>query len=243
MYNLAHYLMASLGNGLRWNWGACGTLPPKISKTAFSDAFYDEKGLGWRTRSFEVLQNLEHRLTKLSDSLQALLPDIGGAYSRVYPAVLRYLTFSALGLRHTCYGLENMGSISNLESDEIDEIHDEDSAKLQLLEDLVKDFETRSGSISSSDWSSFLQDVWAPKIRDTLEEINRRKLTEEDLRRAEDCGVVWRDYQRENSRMTWRPLPSDLEGWMRRLDDIAIDPQRPRSDAAEYLEIRANARF
>ncbi|KAF5585981.1 hypothetical protein FPANT_7352 [Fusarium pseudoanthophilum] len=256
----AHYLMASLGNGLRWSWGTYGALPPKVSPAAFSDAAHDEsrchcclkgctplirflEGLGWRTRSFEVLQNLEPRLTKLSDSLQALLPDIGGAYSWVYPAVLRYLTFSALGLRHTCYGLENIGSISILESEEIDEIHDEDSAMLQLLEDLIEDFENRSGSMSSSDWGSFLQDVWAPKIRDTLEEFSRRKLTEEDLRRAEDCGVVWRDYQRENPRMTWRPLPSDLEGWMKRLDDIAIDPQRPLNDALEYSDIKADTGY
>ncbi|KLO97437.1 Uncharacterized protein LW93_3415 [Fusarium fujikuroi] len=256
----AHYLMASFGNGLRWNWAAYDILPPKVSKVAFSDAAYGEsqchcslkgctpligflEGLGWRTWSFEGLQTLRDRLTKLSESLQALLPDIGGAYSWVYPAVLRYLTFSALGLRHTCYGLENMGSIPVWESDDIEEIHDEDSASLQLLEDLVEEFEIRSGSISSSDRSSFLRDVWAPKIQGTLEESNRRELTEENLRHAEDCGVVWRDHQHEDSRMTLPYLPSDLEGWMKRLDDIAIDPQRPRRGAPEYLGIKGDIGF
>ncbi|KAF5661962.1 hypothetical protein FCIRC_11660 [Fusarium circinatum] len=224
----AYYLMVSLGFGLRWKWGTYDTLPPKVSKAVFSDAAYDEsrcqrflkgctplirflEGLGWRNWSFQGLQNLGHRLAELLDSLQALFPDIDGAYIWVYSAVLRYLTFSALGLRHTCYDLQNMGSIPVLEPEGIDEIHDEDSSLLQLLEGLVEDFEIRRGNI--------------------------------DLRRAEDCGIVWRHYQHEDSRKTWHSLPSDLEGWMRRLDDIAIDPQRPRNNALEYLETKVDTDY
>ncbi|KAF5635830.1 hypothetical protein F52700_5142 [Fusarium sp. NRRL 52700] len=240
-----HYLMASLGNGLRCNWGTYDTLPLKVSNVAFSDAAYEEsqchcslkgctpltrflEGLGWRSWSFQGLQVLKHRLAELSDSLQALLPGIGGAYSWVYPAILRYLTFSALGLRLTCYNLETKGSILVLESEEIDELHDEDSSLLQLLEDLVEYFEMKHGSTSDSDWRSFLQDA---------DDLKGRLETRRGLRRhVETLPARVLSHDKAS-------LPSDLEGWMRRLDDIAIDPQRPRINAPEYLGTKVDADF
>ncbi|KAJ4051535.1 hypothetical protein NW761_014169 [Fusarium oxysporum] len=90
-----------------------------------------------------------------------------------------------------------------MDSEDIDEIHDEYSDVLQLLEDLVTYFGDGYGGMTTL--QSFLQHVWLPRI----EEID------------EDKPILWND------------PPIGLKGWMMRLDEIATDPERPVVEASE----------
>jgi hypothetical protein len=90
------------------------------------------------------------------------------------------------------------------------------------LERLVAEFQADCGRIAALDL--LLQDIWLPRMTKVLEEIESQRLTEEELRKAEDHGVIWQQEQ------TWGlelEVRNDLEGWMKKLDDIAPDPQRP----------------
>jgi hypothetical protein len=132
-----------------------------------------------------------------------------------------------------------------MDSDEVDEIHEEDSATLQQLEDLVSYFGDGYGSMTTLD--TFLKDVWLPKMKEVYREMNSYNMTEEELRKAEACGVklaiadskpvLWCEPPKgtdsntrvdvdEPERLT-DIIPIGLDGWMKRLDEIAIDPDRP----------------
>jgi hypothetical protein len=238
----AHYLMAILGYKARYYPYKLydNTLPSSVATFTFSESLRDDcrchcslhgctpvikflEGLGCRRRyprtSFTLTDNARSLLT----SIQALIDkedEINGWMPR---AILRYSTFCALGLRHTCCNLANGGSYAEMDSDDIGEIHDEDSDMLRLLEELVSDFGDGYGSLATL--SVFLQEVWLPKMEEVYRDINHRKLTEEELKKAEDFGVKLKiDADKP---VLWNDTPIGLEGWMRRLDDIAADPERP----------------
>ncbi|EMT74416.1 hypothetical protein FOC4_g10002530, partial [Fusarium odoratissimum] len=186
-----------------------------------------------------------HYLISFVASTQALIAGEHAAQSWMPRAVLRYATFCALGLRHTCCKHANGGSCSIMDSGEVDEIHEEDSATLQQLEDLVSYFGDGYGSMTTLD--TFLKDVWLPKMKEVYRETTSYNMTEEELRKAEACGVklaiadskpvLWCEPPKgtdsntkvdvdEPERLT-DIIPIGLDGWMKRLDEIAIDPERP----------------
>ncbi|KAJ3535187.1 hypothetical protein NM208_g7235 [Fusarium decemcellulare] len=192
----AHYLMAFFET--RWRWGL------------------DQNRVKQETK----------RLSKMLETLIPLRECRGVGYDWIYRGILRYLTFIALGLRHTCCLLENYGSYQSPDAEELEEIHQEDSVTLQLLEGLVEEFEAGCGS--NANLTPFIRDTWVPRMREVDAELSSQKLTEEEFRKAEECGVEWIDRGDEvsSSSDTDEDLPF-LEYWMRELDEIAIDPQRP----------------
>ncbi|KAI6762490.1 hypothetical protein HG530_008470 [Fusarium avenaceum] len=126
---------------------------------------------------------------RLLDGLQMFTSEEELSCSWIFEAVLRHLTFSTLELRHTCCVLGHFSSDGYLDPEEINEIHEEDFATLQLLERLVAEFQADCGKTVSL--GPFLRDRWLPKMREVLEEIDCQRLTEEELRKAEDDGVIW----------------------------------------------------
>lgn len=102
-----------------------------------------------------------------------------------------------------------------------------------------------------TDLAMFLIIVWVLKMKDIWARLNLIELTSEEIRSAETVGVIWEVCESEDtwgleegeyvnleswarvgdlrSQMGWTSddKPSAVEEWMRRLDDIAIDPQRP----------------
>ncbi|KAF5624603.1 uncharacterized protein FTJAE_10196 [Fusarium tjaetaba] len=238
----AHYLMAILGYKARYYPYKLydNNLPSSVATAALSDSLCDDcrchcslhgctpvikflEGLGCRRRYPRTSFTLTDNARSLLASIQDLIDREDEIHSWMPRAILRYSTFCALGLRHTCCNLANGGSCAEMNSDDIDEIHDEDSDMLQLLEELVSDFGDGYGSLSTL--STFLQEVWLPKMEEVYRDINHRKLTEAELKQAEDYGVKLESV--EDKPVLWNDLPIGLEGWMRRLDDIAADPERP----------------
>ncbi|KAG5775977.1 hypothetical protein H9Q73_010346 [Fusarium xylarioides] len=135
-----------------------------------------------------------------------------------------------------------------MDSEEIDEIHEEDSATLQQLEDLLTYFGDGYGSVTTLD--AFLKEVWLPKMREVYREMVSYQITEEEFRKAKDCGVKLVIADRKPilgceppeppKGSYWRTkvdvdepegfpetVPIGLDGWMGRLDEIATDPARP----------------
>jgi hypothetical protein len=238
----AHYLMAMLGQYHSWKLTGYGVFPPSVTAVVLSGTIRDEclchcslhgcsplskflQGFEFRihpTRAYRSSWNNLQTIKRLSDGLQAFVSEEELSCSWIPEAVLRYLTFSALGLRHTCCVLDNCDCDDYLDPEEINEIHEEDSATLQLLERLVAEFQADCARTVAL--GPLLRDGWLPKMTEVLEEIDSQRLTEEELRKAEDFGVSW---EQEQSWESEDEGPNDLEGWMKKLDDIAPDPQRP----------------
>jgi hypothetical protein len=253
----AHYLMARLGEYYCWNHAGYGAFPPSVAAVVNSGTIRDEcfchcslhgcsplnkflQGFEWRIqhirvnrRSWNGLQTIKH----ISDVLQTFISGEELSRSWILEAVLRHLTFSALELRHTCCVLDNCYCDGYLDPEEINEIHNEDSATLQLLERLVAEFQEDCGR--TADLGPFLRDRWLPKMREVLEVLDSQRLTEEELRKAEDYGVIWKQEQPLRSKDN---RPNDLEGWMKKLDDIAPDPQRPTVRSFGSVESNTEAR-
>ncbi|KAF4334081.1 hypothetical protein FBEOM_12092 [Fusarium beomiforme] len=252
----AHYLMSAMGYKARWGpYRRCDMeLPQSVAVSAFSPDLRDDcrcycssqgctplikflEGLGCRRRYPRTTYTITEAIRSFVVSVQDLIAKEDDTYSWMPRAVLRYATFTALGLRHTCCKHANGGLCYELDSEEIDEIHDEDSATIQLLEDLVTDFGNGYGSMATVD--TFLKEVWLPRMKEVYRDMISYRLSDGELRKAEDCGVklevkpiLWCDLP--NKKVDVDPPegfdeynPLGLEGWMRRLDTIATDPERP----------------
>lgn len=96
---------------------------------------------------------------------------------------LRLITFMELGLTHTCcdyvcvkgrYMFTEIGDQA-----EIDEIHDEEAADLQKLEELLEEFEAKRIELSLP-FLGFLEEYWRPRMVEVLSEgdLDEEALTE-----------------------------------------------------------------
>ncbi|KAG5755015.1 hypothetical protein H9Q70_002340 [Fusarium xylarioides] len=136
-----------------------------------------------------------------------------------------------------------------MDKTEIEEIHEEDSRLLQILEDLISGFQTECEN--QPNLASFLRGIWVPRMQHICKELNSRELTCQEIRDAERVGVIWEVCESEDTwdseedeyvnPESWARVgdlrsqmerikddkPSAVEEWMRRLDGIAIDPERP----------------
>ncbi|KAK2759261.1 hypothetical protein CKAH01_16677 [Colletotrichum kahawae] len=140
--------------------------------------------------------------------------------------ILRYFTFTALDIRHTCcqLGLGLRAVLQQWGDAEIKEVMEEQEENICLLEDLLEDFEQEY--ISIPDLEEFFYDYWGPKMEMEIEKLNARKLDEDDLRAAEEVGVVWKCFETEEATAAekdYSRLPG-FERWMKRLNDIAPEP-------------------
>ena len=90
--------------------------------------------------------------------------------------VLRLLTFQELGLTHVCCRPRLVGHIKSSymffrieDQAEINEIREEESAGLLLLEELLTEFELKMDELGIP-FPDFLTDYWAPRMEQVLDE-------------------------------------------------------------------------
>ncbi|KAF5005546.1 hypothetical protein FDECE_8017 [Fusarium decemcellulare] len=239
----AHYLMAYLGRMGRRLYDFESALSQLVADVAIAETvtdecrcqcsvngctplikYMDESRPLWDGRHQSEDDEMQWR--KELESLTTLQESHNVRYHRICGAVLRYMTFTALDLRHTCCSLWEQPMT---DAEEIEEIHQEDLVRLQLLEDLVAEFETGCGS--NTNLALFIRDTWIPRMREVDAELTSQKLTEEELKEAEECGVEWEHCGSEVSSMGESADSNEefgtLEYWMRKLDEVAVDPQRP----------------
>ncbi|OLN91704.1 hypothetical protein CCHL11_06627 [Colletotrichum chlorophyti] len=150
-------------------------------------------------------------------------------YSWTYRAVLRYLTFSALGISHSCCGMgrSQWFAESHISLEEANEIQQEQQEELLLLEDLLIEFEEKCGSNAA--FTTFIENYWKPRMTAVLDDLHSRKLTMNERRAAEEVGVEWSSDEEENDEgdKPSKPLEreKDLEYWMGMLNEIVAEPK------------------
>lgn len=110
-----------------------------------------------------------------------------------FRAAIRFGTFQALEIRHTCCHDRRNNELKALAEDEIDELEEEDAHLLGILEDLVTEFDNMLPPNHGHGLPlvSFWDEHWLPRMRAVQKALNGDQLDEAQKRKAEDIGVVW----------------------------------------------------
>ncbi|KUL82839.1 hypothetical protein ZTR_09219 [Talaromyces verruculosus] len=115
---------------------------------------------------------------------------------RHHVAALRYLTYTALGIPHTCCSPAYYGWMYEFDQD-VDEVEKEHGYEMEVLEELMGDFERQIIAIyqdprrGSSDLIDFWGDTWVRRMREVLDRLEGNELGDEERRKAEEIGVIW----------------------------------------------------
>ncbi|PCD23414.1 hypothetical protein AU210_014936 [Fusarium oxysporum f. sp. radicis-cucumerinum] len=153
-----------------------------------------------------------------------------GEYQWIYGAIIRYFTFSLLGLRHVCCRIVGESLDPGLE-EECREIQEEDSFLLAYFERLIMEFEDKiHHDMTLEVFFRWMRMDWSPRIQEAKQDLAAQRLTDEELRDAESIGVVWEVYgpqpmEERCDVAKWGV--GDLWDAMDELDQIATDPERP----------------
>lgn len=162
---------------------------------------------------------------RLSKFLRYLAIDFS-QWAHVSTSALRLFTFEALGMRHTCCKMPRPPEFS---PDEIVEIQEEDHIMLTLLDQLVEEF-TIELRISGDSLDKFLGRYWVGRIEEVLDELNAARMTEEEIKAAEELGIKWETSSKVPRKMR-RPRLSfakEIEVLERRMDRILLESVRAR---------------
>ncbi|KAI0841425.1 hypothetical protein F5Y06DRAFT_308245 [Hypoxylon sp. FL0890] len=142
-------------------------------------------------------ENVSDAYTYVLDAIQLAEPVIPDSVKDgVSLEYIRLITFTRLGMKHTCCRIEERHRISlDLDDDlvhlldptEIDEIREEDQYLAERLEILVKEFEGKFRELNVP-LTQFVEQFLWPRLDEIEEE--RDELTEEELRALRETGVV-----------------------------------------------------
>ena len=116
-----------------------------------------------------------------------------------WEAAIRYATFEALGLTHTCCSAEAVMERYGwwTENDDVDITNEEQALLLELHRKLVEEFtETAlefivSGPDGRPLFPDFWKSHWVLRMEEVLSELDGQELTDEERRGAEEIGVRW----------------------------------------------------
>ena len=128
---------------------------------------------------------LETSRTRILLATELLIHFVGP--SDPFPAwlakeIIRFQTFKALELRHTCCEWHHRSGLTRHDPEEQAEIRDEDHEKIELLGQLLQEFEENRGT---QDVLSFLKGYWTLRMDQVLREAGH--VDKEALR---EIGVV-----------------------------------------------------
>lgn len=149
---------------------------------------------------------------------------------RHHTAPLRFLTYTALGITHTCC---NPDYWALPESDQdAEEFENEHACELELLEKLICDFERQITAIFHDsdqgvlDLIDFWERTWTRRMREILDCLEGDDLGDEERRKAEEIGVVWDKPRPEVPKMVDNPYKKNtLDYWMHELEKIEAERQ------------------
>ncbi|UKZ68985.1 uncharacterized protein TrAtP1_010005 [Trichoderma atroviride] len=151
----------------------------------------------------------------IATTITAYFNEYGNALRRDhYYAAIRFITFQALGIAHTCdCGREDSRS-SEFDAEEIAEIQDEYAELLEILESLTEEFEARVNEIFEAatdevgSMTAFWSDYWFCRMSQVRSELSEANGTSKSA--AEDLGVIW---DPESEEELWIELEKLLKGW------------------------------
>lgn len=258
----AHRLMAYLGATTRFRKHIDPAPSPSFSCTALdvmlSEAITDDcrcwcspQGCTPLTKLLEGLtrgnwedfslhqEDVNRHVTLVLKALQVLKTLENGksvVNPWIFSAILRYYTFAALDLRHTCCCIVQRVA-DPLPEEEIQEIAEEDFERLELLEVLVEEFTRDYGG--NVEIQQFIRGPWAETMREVDQQLTSEVLTEEEHQAISEVVGDWRvfgpvlplhDEALEKEEVKSKKVRTGLEYWLQQLDQIATDPERPFLD-------------
>lgn len=150
----------------------------------------------WMMKGSYLFRNVPDDPTKIEDRhVKQLVSYYSGCglelTSLTYKAAIRYATFAALGLIHTCCEPRRLIYYEDdwVERDDVDILNEEQAVLLEVLEALVKEFEEKAlefvkpDSGGNSLFPQFWVICWQPRMEEELEKLEGKELTDE-----ERCG-------------------------------------------------------
>ena len=117
--------------------------------------------------------------------------------SKIVEKVIRFETFEALQLSHTCCDFEYFKVIRRYTPEEVQGIHEEWEELLSKHEDLVSEFCYKFKELGGT-LMSFLKGYWQTRMDEVLKE--EKPLDEEDRRRLREIGVVLEEISEETAK-------------------------------------------
>jgi hypothetical protein len=113
------------------------------------------------------------------------LPPTDESWCWLSTEAIRFLTFDAVDIRHTCCTWHWNGCIHVRDEEEVEEIREEDRFRLQLLEELVTEFVTKYAELGVG-LMEFLEGYCTERVKKELSQ----PVDEEEIRRIEAIGVI-----------------------------------------------------
>lgn len=140
-------------------------------------------------------------------------------------SAIRYLTFECLAIRHTCS--HDYPQVEKRTADEIEEIMSEDASLLELLEELVQDFDSELQSVITEEdplGLQFWETHWPGRMEEVFEKLDGYRMNESELLSAQRLGVTWHHLDDSPEKhQTERPSIYYRESdWSVELDDVAM---------------------
>ncbi|KAH7141998.1 hypothetical protein EDB81DRAFT_899466 [Dactylonectria macrodidyma] len=152
-------------------------------------------------RPVDSITGAPGRLSELIATFAQYLMLFGGDLEvRHHTAALRYLTFTALHIPHTCcdpYYNRAWRRCRALFPEDVSEVEDEHAYELALLEELLGEFEREIIAIlQNPDWKitdlvAFWKRTWVSRMWDILGRLHGSDLEDDERRGAEKIGVIW----------------------------------------------------
>lgn len=136
----------------------------------------------WARRMFDYYSKCDVELTALT-----------------YATAIRYMTFAALDLTHTCCYAAPLAKRNSewVERDDVDIINEEQASLLEVHDQLVTEFEKEAPKFIKirSDgrqlFPKFWTTCWIARIKEVLEKLDGDELSDAERQGAEEIGVRW----------------------------------------------------
>lgn len=195
----------------------------------------------WMMKGSGFMRPLPHGTVQIPDSE---IDRLVSHYSRcgleltslTYKAAIRYATFGALGLIHTCCDASRLTFIEDewVDRDDVEDVNEEQAPLLELLENLVEEFEEKAVGFMKADSSGhslfpqFWTLCWRLRIEEELEKLEGKELTDAERHGAEEIGVRWTVSQQEAVQGEKNPYDlDDPSYWYYELDKICPEYAEP----------------
>lgn len=158
----------------------------------------------------------------------------------LYLVAMRFVGFITLDLIYTCcdaYGIvEWEEPYRARDQGGVDEIQEEESELIEMLDNMVAEFQNMISNISGdsalSQFQECWEDYWTDRVSEILQELVDSRMTEAERQNAELIGVLWESESESDESeaseasedITGNPYdPSTIDYWYYELDSIAED--------------------
>jgi hypothetical protein len=146
---------------------------------------------------------------------------------RHHITAVRFAVFMMLELPHTCYGHDVTYGIPNsppLSAEDIDEVEAEHGHELALLEEISAELEEKIKVIfeaagqQTAELLKFWEETFLARMKEVRDRMEGSDLTEEERRRAEQIGVVWKEVEPAEDYQ-----PRTIEFYLREIERIEAE--------------------